>query len=139
MKVLSPQHPVLGVWPIERALPAVPPREVPAPPQPRAHPVELRNTVAFLFAILLISVISLLFMTQAANLATSGYQISQLQGQRDQLQRDNQALEVELAQLHSLPAIEKTATEKLHMTKNDLSHVQYVALDQHELDVAKQP
>ena len=75
-----------------------------------ARPRELRNTIALLIAILLISVISLLYMNEAGRLATSGYQISQLQAQRDQLQRDNQALEVQLSQLRSLPRIQDVAT-----------------------------
>ena len=117
------------------------PRELPKPetldPRPAAtRPRELRNTVALLFAILLISVISLLYMNQAGQLATSGYQISQLQQQRDQLQRDNQALEVELSNLNALPRIEDEATTKLLMTKGDLARVQYVNLDSKQLEAA---
>ncbi|MBV8085152.1 MAG: cell division protein FtsL [Chloroflexi bacterium] len=101
-----------------------------------ARPRELRNTIALLIAILLISVISLLYMNEAGRLATSGYQISQLQAQRDQLQRDNQALEVQLSQLRSLPRIQDVATNQLHMVKGDLARTQYVSLDTNELAAA---
>jgi cell division protein FtsL len=104
-----------------------------------SRPRELRNTISLLVAILLISVISLLYMNQAGRLATSGYQISDLQRQRDQLQRDNQALEVDLSHLRSLPYVQDVATNKLHMTKSDLSQVQYVNLDQHQLQAASTP
>ncbi|MDE3078017.1 MAG: cell division protein FtsL, partial [Chloroflexota bacterium] len=67
------------------------------------------------------------------------YQISQLQHEQDRLQRENQQLEVQLAQLHSLPSVQKVAVENLHMTKADLSKVQYVNLDQHQLEVASRP
>ncbi len=120
----------------QRPLPKAPRDAQPAvPPRPR----ELRNAVALLFAILLISVISLLYMNQAGRLATSGYQISHLQAQRDQLQRDNQALEVELAHLHALPYIEQQATTRLQMTKGELARVQYVNLNQQQLDLASRP
>ena len=101
-----------------------------------ARPRELRNTIALLIAILLISVISLLYMNEAGRLATSGYQISQLQTQRDQLQRDNQGLEVQLSQLRSLPRIQDVATNQLHMVKGDLARTQYVTLDANELAAA---
>ncbi|MBV9120714.1 MAG: cell division protein FtsL [Chloroflexi bacterium] len=108
------------------------------PPQVNVRrPKELRNTVAMLFAIMLISIISLLYMNQAGRLATSGYQISQLQAERDRLQRENQGLEVQLSQLHSLPYVEDTATNKLHMVKGDLAKVQYVSLDAQQLAAAR--
>ncbi|HLY64882.1 MAG TPA: cell division protein FtsL [Chloroflexota bacterium] len=108
-------------------------------PQAKARPRELRNTIALLIAILLVSVISLLYMTQAGRLATSGYRISNLQQERDRLQRENQSLQVELSQLHSLPYIQDTATNKLHMTKGELARVQYVKLDAKQLQVASTP
>jgi len=44
----------------------------------RARPRELRNTVSLLVAILLISVVGLLYMNEVGRLATSGYQTSSL-------------------------------------------------------------
>ena len=106
---------------------------------PATHPRELRNTVALLMAILLISVISLLYMHQAGRLATSGYQISGLQQQRDRLQRENETLDVQLSQLRSLPHVEQVATQKLHMTKGDLARVQYLQLDPRQVQLASLP
>ena len=121
---------VLAARPLPSIIAA--PLEAANPGRPR----ELRNTVALLIAILLISIISLLYMNQAGRLATSGYQISQLQTQRDQLQRDNQTLEVQLSQLRSLPRIQDVATNQLHMVKGDLARTQYVSLDANELAAA---
>jgi cell division protein FtsL len=89
--------------------------------------------------ILLISVISLLYMHQAGRLATSGYQISGLQQQRDRLQRENETLDVQLSQLRSLPHVEQVATQKLHMTKGDLARVQYLQLDPRQVQLASLP
>ncbi|HEX6513568.1 MAG TPA: cell division protein FtsL, partial [Chloroflexota bacterium] len=96
-------------------------------------------TVALLLAILLISLVGLLYMNQVGHLATSGYYISNLQQERDRLQRDNQALEVQLSQLRSLPHIEEVATQKLHMTKGDLARVQYLQLDPRQAQLAARP
>ena len=104
-----------------------------------ARPRELRNTVALLVAILLISVVGLLYMNEVGRLATSGYQISQLQQQSDSLQREDQGLEIQLSQLHALPYVEQQATTRLHMTKAELAHVQYVSLEPTELARASAP
>ena len=125
-------------WAVERQLPR--PRaaeaEATAPP---TRTREQRNTIALLIAITLISVISLLYMHQAGRLATSGYQISNLQSQRDSLQRENEALEVQLSQLRALPHVEQVATQKLKMTKGELARVQYVQLDPRQLQLAASP
>lgn len=122
-----------------RELPIAKPRAQGPAPSSATRPRELRNTIALLVAILLISVISLLYMNQAGRLATSGYQISDLQRERDRLQRENQSMEVELSHLHSLPYVQDLATNKLHMTKSELAQVQYVNLDQHQLQAASTP
>jgi cell division protein FtsL len=129
----------VGRRPRVRELPVTRPQIPASSPRTAARPKELRNTVALLVAILLISVISLLYMNQAGRLATSGYQISDLQRQRDQLQRENEALEVELSHLRSLPYVQDVASNKLHMSKSDLAQVQYVNLDQRQLQAASTP
>jgi cell division protein FtsL len=120
---------------VPRALPK-PSNPAPEPKAPAERTPEQRNMVALLVAILLVSVISLLYMNQAGRLATSGYQISNLQNERDRLQRENQSLEVQLAQLRALPRIEDVAKQKLQMTKGDLAKVQYVQLDANQLQLA---
>lgn len=123
-----------GSWAVQRQLPA-PPSPTSAAPRPR----ELRNTVALLVAILLISVISLLYMNQAGQLATSGYQISNLQNERDRLQRENENLEVQLSQLRALPHVEEVANQKLQMTRGDLAKMQYLQLDPKQVQSASLP
>ena len=120
---------------IPRALPR---RDTPAAGT-QARSRELRNTVALLVSILLISMVGLLYMNQVGRLATSGYQISSLQQERDKLTRENQSLEVQLSQLRALPHIEQVATQKLHMTRGDLARVQYVQLDAKQLQLAATP
>jgi cell division protein FtsL len=122
-------------WAVQRPLP----RPAIAAPAAEVRPRELRNTVALLVAILLISVISLLYMNQAGRLATSGYQISNLQDDRDRLQRENESLEVQLSQLRALPHVEQIAKQKLQMTKGELAKVQYVQLDGKQAQLASLP
>lgn len=122
---------------VPRALPR--PATESAERRVQVHPRELRNTVSLLVAILLISVIGLLYMNQVGRLATSGYQTSNLQQERDRLQRENQGLEVQLSHLRALPHVEQVATQKLHMTKGDLARVQYVQLDPKQLQFAATP
>lgn len=127
----------VGPVAVQRALPQ--PVKARADSSPAARPRELRNTVSLLLAILLISVVGLLYMNEVGQLATSGYQISSLQQERDRLQRENQGLEVQLSQFRALPRVEQVATQKLHMTKGDLAHVQYVQLDPQQLQLAARP
>ena len=115
------------------------PRPATAQPVTAARPRELRNTVSLLAAILLISMVGLLYMNEVGRLATSGYQISNLQQERDRLQRENQGLEVQLSQMRSLPHVEDVAIQRLHMTKGDLAKVQYVQLDGQQLQLAARP
>ncbi|MFI5267312.1 MAG: cell division protein FtsL [Chloroflexota bacterium] len=130
--------PTWGPVALPRALPQ--PETKNSEPGTRAvRPRELRNTVSLLVAILLISVVGLLYMNEVGRLATSGYQTSSLQQERDRLQRENQGLEVQLSQLRALPRVEQVATQKLHMTKGDLARVQYVQLDPKQLQLAATP
>jgi cell division protein FtsL len=130
--------PAWGPVALPRALPR-PETRVPEPRASTARPRELRNTISLLVAILLISVVGLLYMNEVGRLATSGYQISNLQQERDRLQRENQGLEVQLSQLRALPHVEQVATQKLHMTKGDLARVQYVQLDPKQVQFAAAP
>jgi cell division protein FtsL len=124
--------------PVQRPVP--PP--VQATPPARAvqtRPRELRNTVSLLVAILLISVVGLLYMNEVGRLATSGYQVDTLQQERDRLARENQDLGVQLSQLRAQSRIEQVATQKLHMVKGDVARVQYVQLDPQQLQLAAAP
>ncbi|HUZ76656.1 MAG TPA: hypothetical protein VMV93_03625 [Chloroflexota bacterium] len=141
MSVLAPRHTLprrtlAPAWPIPRALPEIVTR-TPPPAPTRRQPRGLPHSAPLAFAILLISLLSLLYMNEAANLATSGYNIGQLQQQRDQLQRENDQLQVQLAQLNSLPAIQQAATNTLHLIPGDITRVRYVTLDARELALAQ--
>ncbi|MHB8620142.1 MAG: hypothetical protein ACYDAG_11345 [Chloroflexota bacterium] len=99
---------------------------------------ELRNTVALLVAILLISLVSLLYMNQTATLATSSYRVSELQQRQERLMRQNEALQVELSRLYSLRHVEQVAIGQLKMNKADLRRVQYVNLDARQVALARE-
>lgn len=68
-----------------------------------------------LATILLVSVTSLLYLTQASRVAATGYDISFAEARRSELEREQQALLVKVAQLQSLARIEEEATSKLGM------------------------
>lgn len=72
--------------------------------------------VTLIFAtILLISVTSLLYLTQASRVAATGYDISSAEEQRARLERENQQLLMHVAALQSLQRIESEATTKQGM------------------------
>jgi cell division protein FtsB len=71
-----------------------------------------------LILIVLISVLSLFFLAQVFQSATSGYQISDLQKQADELKEKNKTLEIKAAELRSFDRIKQEA-EKLNMIKSD--------------------
>lgn len=72
--------------------------------------------VTLIFAtIVLVSVTSLLYLTQASRVAATGYDISSAQERRARLERDEQILLVREAELQSLQSVESKATTKLGM------------------------
>jgi cell division protein FtsL len=72
--------------------------------------------VTLVFAtIVLISMTSLLYLTQASRVAATGYDISAAEEEKARLERQRQLLEITAAQLQSLGRIESEATSKLHM------------------------
>jgi cell division protein FtsL len=68
-----------------------------------------------LMAIVLVSVTSLLYLTQASRVAATGYDISHLEDQRAHLERQQQILLMRVAELQSLSRIEAEATGRLQM------------------------
>jgi hypothetical protein len=72
--------------------------------------------VTLVFAtIVLISLTSLLYLTQASRVAATGYDISAAQDQRNRLERQQQALKIQEARLQALHLIESEATSRLQM------------------------
>src|SRR5919199_3367549 len=72
--------------------------------------------VTLIFAtIVLVSVTSLLYLTQASRVAATGYDISIAEERRARLERDEQVLLMREAELQSLQRIEREATAKQGM------------------------
>lgn len=71
-----------------------------------------------LILIILISVLSLFFLTQVFQSSTKGYEISGLQKQAEELKEKNKTLEIKAAELRSFDRIKQEA-EKLNMVKSD--------------------
>jgi len=72
--------------------------------------------VTLIFATLvLVSVTSLLYLTQASRVAATGYDISSAEDQRAKLERQEQKLLVRAAEMQSLQRIESEATAKQGM------------------------
>lgn len=72
--------------------------------------------VPLVFAtIVLVSMSSMLYLTQASSVAATGYDISSLEEQRGRLEREQQQLLVQEARLQALGQVESQATSKLGM------------------------
>ena len=72
--------------------------------------------VPLVFAtIVLVSMSSMLYLTQASSVAATGYDISSLEEQRGRLEREQQQLLVQEARLQALGQVEAQATGKLGM------------------------
>lgn len=72
--------------------------------------------VPLVFAtITLVSMTSMLYLTQASSVAATGYDISALEERRAVLRRDQEQLLVQVARLQALGQVESQATGKLGM------------------------
>ncbi|MGH2350308.1 MAG: cell division protein FtsL [Chloroflexota bacterium] len=72
--------------------------------------------VTLVFAtIILVSMTSLLYLTQASRVAATGYDISAAEEQRSALERQHQLLLVQEAELQALQRVEYEATTELKM------------------------
>jgi cell division protein FtsL len=72
--------------------------------------------VTLVFAtIVLVSLTSLLYLTQASRVAATGYDISAAQEQRNRLERQQQLLLIQEAHLQALNRVEGEATARLQM------------------------
>jgi len=80
---------------------------------PLASPVSRR--ALFLPLILLAALVSLLYLSQTSDVATTGYDIADLQSQKATLEMENEQLRLQIAQLESLDRVDQAATTRLHM------------------------
>jgi hypothetical protein len=77
---------------------------------------DLRPEALVLTTIVLVALTSLLYLTQASNVAATGYDITYAESRRDKLERDRQRLIIHAAELQALRRLETEATSKLGMT-----------------------
>ena len=76
-------------------------------------------------AALLLAMMSLLTLGQTGRLATKGYEISQLQTQRDELIRNRSALQIQLAEAQTIEKLKQRAVEQ-DLRPVDFDQVRYL-------------
>lgn len=74
--------------------------------------------------LILATVVSLLYLSQTSDVATTGYDIADLEAQKRELQMRNEQLRLQIAQLQSLDRVEHEAATRLQM--GPPRHVVYV-------------
>src|SRR5690242_3964707 len=78
-------------------------------------------------AALLLAMMSLLTLGQTGRLATKGYEISQLQHQRDELIRNRSAMQIQLAEAQTIEKLKKRAVEQ-GLRPVDFDQVRYLTV-----------
>jgi hypothetical protein len=76
---------------------------------------DLTPQTLILAMIVLVALTSMLYLTQASNVAATGYDITYAQDERIKLERQLQQLTIKAAQLQALDRVESEATSKLVM------------------------
>jgi cell division protein FtsL len=76
---------------------------------------ELHPVTLVLATLVLVSVTSLLYLTQASRVAATGYDISSAEERRAELERQQQLLIIQKARLEAMSRIERDATTRLGM------------------------
>jgi hypothetical protein len=89
--------------------------------------LEIGSSGVFFIVVILVSLVALLYLLQVGSVASTGFQIHDLESEKSDLLRANQRLRYEQARLQSLTGIEHAATTRLGMQRGD--HPQYVALN----------
>ena len=77
--------------------------------------LDLTPQTLVLVTIVLVALTSMLYLTQASNVAATGYDITYAQDERVRLERQLQQLTIRAAQLQALDRVEGEATSKLGM------------------------
>ena len=77
--------------------------------------LDLTPQTLVLATIVLVALTSMLYLTQASNVAATGYDITYAQDERVRLERQLQQLTIREAQLQALNRVESEATSKLGM------------------------
>lgn len=79
-------------------------------------------------AMTLVAFAAMVYLFQASQVSVLEMNISDLQTQRVQLRMDNAALQTTASSLRSLQRVDTIATERLHMTKPDISNSMWVTI-----------
>ena len=94
---------------------------------------DLRPESLVFATIVLVALTSLLYLTQASNVAATGYDINYAEARRDRLERERQRLTLRVAQLQALDRLETEATSKLKMAPAPVP--EYLPARQEPVDV----
>jgi cell division protein FtsL len=76
---------------------------------------DLRPEMLVFATIVLVALTSMLYLTQASNVAATGYDITYAEDRREKLERERQRLTLRAAELQSLDRLEREATSTLKM------------------------
>ncbi|MBI2939451.1 MAG: cell division protein FtsL [Chloroflexi bacterium] len=80
-------------------------------------------------AMLLVGLVSMLYLTQASGIATTGYDIQSLEAEKARWQLQNDQLRLRLGEAQALARVERAAREQLKMAPPDrLIYVQIGAV-----------
>jgi cell division protein FtsL len=77
--------------------------------------LDLHPAVRFLLAVALVCVISLLYLMQTSRVASENYRLQAAESRHTELMRENQRIQLAIADLRSLTRIEDIARRKLGM------------------------
>ena len=80
-------------------------------------PLDLPPIGLVFASIVCIAVAALLYLTQVSRVATSGYELANLEHRREQLKRGHQQLLVELASIQSIGQVDQAAASELGMVQ----------------------
>ena len=109
-----------GAWQRWTARPTI------ASPQQLLESLGQSVLVQLMLAMTFIALAALLYLAQASQASVLQYRIADLQAERTQLQEQNADLQAMATGLQSIPRIDWTATQQLHMVKQGISNTVWV-------------
>jgi len=92
----------------------------------------LNLTILFASALLLVTFLSLLYLSQASTVATTGYDVKRLEEEKAQWEIRNEQLRFKVAELKSLDRIEREAGSRLKMAPP--SKLMFLSVDLVQVD-----
>jgi cell division protein FtsL len=78
---------------------------------------DMNSAGVLVVGVVLVSLVSLLYLIQTSRIATTGYELAQLEQQHDQLLQEQQELQFIVSQYQNLGRIETLAKDKLGMVR----------------------